>query len=116
MPNCKVTIANIRKHCDLSDEVEKEILESECARMRCQRLLNVMLENLNADKDYMKFCYLLFLSTVATDLACYLISSENYLVNIYMQINTCIAIHAYLQQICYNYILIKLVITTPITS
>ena len=85
MPNCRVTIANIRKHCDLSDEVEKEILKSTCARLRCQQLLNVMLEILNADKDYMKFCYLLFLSTVATDLSCYMISSKSYLVNIYMQ-------------------------------
>ena len=77
MPNCKLIIANLRKHCDLSDETEKHILESSHARIRCQRLLNFMLDVLNADRDYMKFCYLLFLSTVVTDLPCQMISSED---------------------------------------
>ena len=101
MPNCRLTIANLRKHCDLSDEVEEHILESSCMRICCQRLLDFMLDLLNTDKDYMKFCYLLFLSTVVTDLPCQLISSKNY-VNF---INVCLqkltnsyksVIHAYI--------------------
>ena len=76
MPRCGVTIDKIRDHCDLSVEVEKHILEGSCTRTRCRRLLNFMLENLYADKDYMKFCYLLFISTVLTDFPYYLISSK----------------------------------------
>ena len=78
MPNSRLTIANLRKHCNLSDEAEEYILGSSCTRIRCQRLLNFMLDLLNADKDYMKFCYLLFLSTAVTDLPCQMISSKNY--------------------------------------
>ena len=76
MPNCRLTIANLRKHCQLSCDAEKYILESSHARIRCQRLLNFMLDVLSIDKDYMKFCYLLFLSTAVTDLPCQLISRK----------------------------------------
>ena len=81
IPNCRLTIATLRKHCDLPDEVEEHILESSSERVRCQRLLNFLLDVLNADKDYMKFCYLLFLSTVVTDLPCQLISSKEFYIH-----------------------------------
>ena len=78
IPSCRLTIATLRQHSDLSDEVEQHILAGSCARIRCQRLLNFLLDVLNADKDYMKFCYLLFLCTTLTDLPCQMMSSKNY--------------------------------------
>ena len=78
IPNCRLTINKLRKHYELSDDVERYVLEGSSSRIRCQRLLNLMLDTLNADRDYMKFCYLLFLSTSMTDLPLKMILSKNF--------------------------------------
>ena len=64
MPNCKVTIAILRQHCEITSDVEQYILNSGSARLCCQQLFNFLLVRLDRSKDYMEFCKFLRLTSI----------------------------------------------------
>ena len=55
MPNCIITLGILQKYYDITSNVENYIVTGDSARIRNQRLLNFLLFNLKAEKNYMKF-------------------------------------------------------------
>ena len=74
IPNCKVTIGILRQHCEITSNVEQYILDGRNARLRSQRLLNILLVRLEEDKDYIQFCKFLQLTSVLSNLNTIMIS------------------------------------------
>jgi len=68
IPNCKLTISILRQHISISDNIEQYIVGAANHRISCQRLINLLLTHLVAEKDYMQFCYYLNIISVMTDL------------------------------------------------
>ena len=68
IPNCNLTINTLRQHITICDNVEKYIVSAASHRTSCQRLINFLLTRLYSEKDYMQFCYHLYIISVMTDL------------------------------------------------
>ena len=84
IPNCKMTIAILRQHCEITSDVEKYILNRGSARLCCQQLLNFLLVRLDKSKDYMEFCRFLQLTSVLSNLSAKMISGTEVLHVMYM--------------------------------
>ena len=76
IPNCKLTINTLRQHISISDNIEQYIVGAAGHRTSCQRLINFLLTHLYSEKDYMQFCYLLYIVSV-TDLPYRLITGTH---------------------------------------
>ncbi|XP_065894609.1 uncharacterized protein [Dysidea avara] len=67
IPNCKLTIKILKQHIKISSDVESFIVNEESSRIRCQRIINLLLVQLDTTRDYKHFCYLFNMISV-TDL------------------------------------------------
>jgi len=68
IPNCELTIKLLRQDIEIVSEVENFLVNEESSRVRCQRIINVLLVHLNNTKDYKMFCHLLDMITVMSGL------------------------------------------------
>ncbi|XP_065900591.1 uncharacterized protein [Dysidea avara] len=68
MPNCKLTIKILKQHLEISSDVERFIVDGESPRIRCQRILNFLVVQLDATRDYKSFCCLFKMISVMPDL------------------------------------------------
>ena len=68
MPNCKLTIKILKQHLEVSSDVESFIVNGESSRIRCQRIINLLLVQLDTTRDYKNFCNLFNMISVMTDL------------------------------------------------
>ncbi|XP_065894103.1 uncharacterized protein [Dysidea avara] len=68
MPNCKLTIKILKQHLQISGDVESFIVNGESSRIRCQRIINLLLVQLDTTRDCKHFCYLFNMISVTTDL------------------------------------------------
>ena len=68
MPNCKLTIKILKPHLEIPSDVESFILNGESSRISCQRIINLLLVELDITRDYKQFCHLFNLISVMTDL------------------------------------------------
>jgi len=64
MPNCKITVAVVRRYYSISNAVEKYISSGLTTRVRLKRVLNFLLVSLDRDKCYEKFASILNAATV----------------------------------------------------
>ena len=78
IPNCKLTINTLRQHISISDNIEQYIVGAASHRTSCQRLINFLLTHLYSEKDYVQFCYHLYIISVMTDLPYRLITGTLY--------------------------------------
>ena len=58
IPNCKLTIKILKQHVEIPSEVEDFVVNGENSRIRCQRIINFLLVQLDTTGDYKHFCYL----------------------------------------------------------
>ncbi|XP_065894594.1 uncharacterized protein [Dysidea avara] len=58
IPNCKLTIKILKRLIKIPSDVESFIINGESLRIRCQRVINLLLVQLDATRDYKHFCYL----------------------------------------------------------
>ena len=77
IPNCKLTINTLRQHISISDNIEQYIVGAASHRTNCQRLINFLLTRLYSEKNYMQFCYLLYIISVMADLPYRLITGTH---------------------------------------
>lgn len=68
IPNCKLTINILRKHLEVSDSVREYILDGDNPRIKCQRVLNLLISHLDSERNYLQFCYLFNMISVLSDL------------------------------------------------
>ena len=68
IPNCKLTIKILKQHLEIPSDVESFIVNGESSRIRCQRIINLLLVQLDTTRDYKHFCYLFNKISVMTDL------------------------------------------------
>ena len=68
IPNYKVAVKVLKQHLDIPSDVESFIVDGESSRIRCQRVLNLLLVQLDTTRDYKHFCYLFNMISVMTDL------------------------------------------------
>jgi len=69
IPNCKLTIKILKQHLEIPSDVESFIVNGESSRIRCQRIINLLLVQLDTTRDYKHFCYLFNMISVMTDLS-----------------------------------------------
>ena len=65
IPNCKLTIKTLKQHLG---DIESFIINGDSSRIRCQRIINLLLVQLDTTRDYKHFCYLFNMISVMTDL------------------------------------------------
>ena len=70
IPNCKLALKILKQHLDIPSDVESFIVNGESSRIRCQRIINLLLVQLHNARDYKKFCDLFNMISVMTDLHC----------------------------------------------
>jgi len=58
IPNCKLTIKILKQHLEISSDEENHILGGETLRVRCQRILNLLLVQLDSKPNHSNFSYL----------------------------------------------------------
>ena len=68
IPNCKLTINILKEHLEITDDTKNYILAGGNPRIKCQRVLNLLIIHLDRERDYMQFCYLFNIISVMTDL------------------------------------------------
>ncbi|XP_065894589.1 uncharacterized protein [Dysidea avara] len=68
IPNCKLTIKILKQHIEIPSDVEKFIVNGESSRIRCQRIINLLLVQLDTTRDYKHFCYLFNMISVMPNL------------------------------------------------
>ena len=73
-----MTIGILRQHCEITSNVEGYILDGRNARLRNQRLLNILLVRLDEGKDYIQFCKFLQLTSILSNLNTKMISGIVY--------------------------------------
>ena len=76
IPNPRLSIATLCKHLNIDKNVVKYICDGSCPRIHCQRILNVLLVNLENVRDHMQFCYQFSLISVLADLPCKMITGK----------------------------------------
>ena len=86
IPNCKLTISTLRQHISISDNIEQYIISAASHRTSCQRLINFLLTHLYYEKDYMKFCYLLYIISAMTNLPYRLITGTYIVIIVCMNV------------------------------
>jgi len=69
IPNCKLTIKLLKQHIEITSDAERFIVNGKSLRIRCQRIINLLLVQLNTTKDYKQFCYLFNMITIMADLS-----------------------------------------------
>lgn len=74
----------MRKHIEISDNLQNYILQGENHRIRCQRVLNLLIAYLDNTKDYMNFCYLLSIISVFSELPYRLIAGKYVIAIVYL--------------------------------
>ena len=74
IPNCELTINTLKEHMEICDDTRNYILEGVDPRIKCQRVINMLVVHLDKTRDYMQFCCLINLISVLTDLPYRLIS------------------------------------------
>ena len=52
IPNCKLTISTLKQHLEISDDVKDYILEGSNLRIKCQRIINLLIFYLDRERDY----------------------------------------------------------------
>jgi len=55
IPNCKLTIKILKQHLEIPSDVESFIVNGESSRIRCQRIINLLLVQLDSTRDYKQF-------------------------------------------------------------
>ncbi|XP_065889566.1 uncharacterized protein [Dysidea avara] len=73
IPNPRLSINILSQHINISRSVAQYIIDGSSRRVRCQRIINVLLVNLNSVRDYMQFCFQLNTISALTDLPCKMI-------------------------------------------
>ena len=68
IPNCKLTIKTLKQHLEIPNDVESFIVNGESSRIRCQRIINLLLVQLDTTRDYKHFCDLFNKISVMNDL------------------------------------------------
>ena len=68
IPNCNLTINVLKKHLHVSDDTKNYILEGASQRIKCQRVLNLLIVHLDRGRDFMQFFNLFNLISIVTDL------------------------------------------------
>ncbi|XP_065894612.1 uncharacterized protein [Dysidea avara] len=58
IPNCKLTIKILKQHLEIPSDVESFIVNGESSRIRCQRVINLLLVQLDTTSNYEHFCHL----------------------------------------------------------
>ena len=66
----------MKEHLEISDNTKDYILEGDNPRIRCQRVLNLLIVHLDRERDYMKFCFLFNMISVISDLPYRLITGN----------------------------------------
>ena len=69
IPNCKLTINILKQHLEISIDVESFIVNGESSRIRCQRIINLLLVYLDTTRDYKRFCCLFNMISIMSDLS-----------------------------------------------
>ena len=78
IPNCNLTIKILKQHLKVPKEVESFIVGGENSRIRCQRIINLLLVQLDTTRDYKHFCDLFSKISVMTDLPDKLMTGKIY--------------------------------------
>jgi len=68
IPNCKLTITILKQHLEIPSDVESSIVNEGSSRIRCQRIINLLLAQLDTTRDYKQFCDLFNKVSVMTDI------------------------------------------------
>jgi len=68
IPNCKLTIKILKQHLEVPSDVESFIANGENSRIKCQRVINFLLINLDTTRDLDHFLFLFHMISVMTDL------------------------------------------------
>ena len=68
IPNCKLTIEILKQHLEIPSDVESYIVNGESSRIRCQRIINLLLVQLDTTRDYKQFCDLFNMISIMIDL------------------------------------------------
>jgi len=68
IPNCELTIKILKPHLNIPSDVESFVINGENPRIRCQRIINLLLVQLDTTRNYKHFCYLFTMISVITDL------------------------------------------------
>jgi len=68
IPNCKLTTKILKQNLEIPGDVESFIVNGESSRIRCQRIINLLIVQLDATKDCKYFCDLFNMISVTTDL------------------------------------------------
>ena len=77
IPNCKLNIKILKQHLEISSDVESFIVNGESSRIRCQRVVDLLLVQLDTTRDCKHFCYLFNMISV-TDLTNKLRTGNSY--------------------------------------
>jgi len=68
IPNCKLTIKILKQHLEISSDVENFVLNGESSTIRCQRIINLLLVQLDTARKCKHFCDLFDMISVIPDL------------------------------------------------
>jgi len=68
IPNCKLTIKTLKQRVEISSDVENFIINGETSRIRCQRIINFLLVQLDITRNHEQFCNLFDTISITTDL------------------------------------------------
>jgi len=68
IPNCKLTIKILKQHFEIPSDVESFVVNGKSTRIRCQRIINLLLVQLDNTRDYKQFCHFFNIISVMTDL------------------------------------------------
>ena len=69
IPNCKLTVKTLKLHVEIPSNVENFVINGETSRIRCQRIINFLLVQLDTTRNYNQFCNLLDKISIAADLS-----------------------------------------------
>ena len=99
IPNCKLTINILKEHLEVSDSAREYVLEGDNPRMKCQRVLNLLIGHLDNERNYLQFCHLFSMISVMSDLPNKLIAGTLYIQYYLLATYVCVcvlSIHYYL--------------------
>ena len=78
IPNTKLTINTLKVHLKFSNFMENYILSGKNPRIRCQRILNLLIVHLDIERDYVQFCHLINMISVMTTHLSHRLSTGTY--------------------------------------
>ena len=82
LPNFELVITVLKQHIEVPYNVEGFLVSDQRPRIRCQKILNYLLVQLNTNKDCKKFCVVFHMISAMSDLSERLLEGTQYTVNI----------------------------------